>query len=472
VFSRLSASPVLRRVAHRFGWGLADQAMSSVSNAAVSFYVAKELGATQFGAFSLAYVTYSFALNASRGLATDPLVVRYSNANQAEWRRAVAQSTGTAATVGLVAGACSLGVAMILHGTPRLAFLALGLALPGLLLQDSWRYAFFAVGRGGQAFLNDTVWTLSLLPALGLLRVSHHGTVLWFVLAWGLAAAVAACVGSLQARTVPRLSSAWTWVSATRDLGPRYLAENAANSASGQLRSYGVGIIAGLAAVGYLQAGLLLLGPFMVVLMGISLVTVPEAARVLRRSPRHLELYCLVVGVALAGMALAWGACLLVALPRGLGSLLLGGLWKPAYQLVIPLTLTIMGAGFQVGAAAGLHALGAARRSLRAMIISSVIALGLSLVGAFLGDALGATRGGAVAAWIGALLWWRYLRAGMRESGKVPGGRGWWPRRQDGHRASPAQVLTRGRETGARQPDPPTPPPGRAKRPEPRRLGR
>jgi hypothetical protein len=131
-----------------------------------------------------------------------------------------------------------------------------------------------------------------------------------------------------------------------------------------------------------------------------------------------------------------------------------------------------MGAGFQVGAAAGLHALGAARRSLRAMIISSVIALGLSLVGAFLGGALGATRGGAAAALIGALLWWRYLRAGMRESGKVPGGRWWWPRRQDGRRASPAQALTRGRETGARQPDPPTPPPGRDMRPEPRRLGR
>jgi len=60
VFSRrLSASPVLSRVARRFGWGLADQAMSSVSNAAVSFYVARELGATQFGAFSLAYVSLS-----------------------------------------------------------------------------------------------------------------------------------------------------------------------------------------------------------------------------------------------------------------------------------------------------------------------------------------------------------------------------------------------------------------------------
>ena len=78
--------------ARRFGWGLADQAMSSLSNAAMSFYVARELGAAQFGAFSLAYVTYSFALNASRGLATDPLLVRFSGTNLVTWRRAVART--------------------------------------------------------------------------------------------------------------------------------------------------------------------------------------------------------------------------------------------------------------------------------------------------------------------------------------------------------------------------------------------
>ena len=231
------------------------------------------------------------------------------------------------------------------------------------------------------------------------------------------------------------------------------MAENAANSAAGQLRSYGVGIIAGLAAVGYLQAGLLLLGPFMVVLMGISLVTVPEAARVLRRSPRHLEPYCLVVGAGLAVMALAWGAFLLVALPHGLGDLLLGSLWKPAYALVIPFTLTIMGAGFQVGAAAGLHALGAARRSLRAMIITSAISLAFSLAGAFVDGAVGAVRGGALAAWIGAVLWWWYLRAGMRESAEVPDGQRLVappPGRPPGQPGPDADAVARHRDPPAR----------------------
>ena len=305
--------------------------MCSVSNAAVSFYVARELGATQFGAFSLAYVTYSFALTGSRGLATDPLLVRFSGTHLVTWRRAVAQCTGTALVTGLLTGACALVAAAVLGGAPGLAFLALGLVLPGLLLQDSWRYSFFALGRGNQAFLNDTIWTLMLVPPLLFLRITHHNTVFWFIIAWGAAAMVAACVGPLQARVIPRPPNVWAWVSQHRDLAFRYLAENASNSGAGQLRIYGVGAIAGLAAVGYVQAAGLLMGPFLVIFLGISLVTVPEATRVLRHSPRHLRLYCVLVGAGMAVLALVWGGALLIALPRGLGELLLGKqLWRPA----------------------------------------------------------------------------------------------------------------------------------------------
>ena len=159
--------------------------MSSVSNFAVNIYIARTLGAVQYGAFGLAYVTYGFALNASRGLATDPLLVRFSGTDVPTWRRAVTKCTGTAATVGLTAGAIVLAAAALLSGTARLAFLALGLTLPGLMLQDSWRYSFFALGRGSQAFLNDTIWTLALIPALVLLRSTGHANVFWFVFAWG-----------------------------------------------------------------------------------------------------------------------------------------------------------------------------------------------------------------------------------------------------------------------------------------------
>jgi O-antigen/teichoic acid export membrane protein len=413
---------VARQAARRISWGVADQAVSSLTNAAVSIYIARTLGAVQFGAFSVAYVTYSFALNASRGLATDPLMVRFSGADHPIWRRAVASCTGTATTVGLATGVCMLAVASLLTGTMRLAFFALGLTLPGLMLQDSWRYAFFALGRGSRAFLNDLLWAAALVPALAFLQLHGHANVFWFMLAWGTAATVAAAVGPLQARVIPRLSDAKAWISQHRDLGPRYLAENSANSVSNQLRTYGVGVILGLAAVGYVQAAITLMGPFMVIFFGMSLVTVPEAARVLRRSPRHLRLFCLAVSAGLALLAVAWGIVLLAALPRGLGDWLLHAIWRPTYPLVLPLAISVVGACVTAGAAAGLHALGAARRSLRAMVIASVLYVACSLAGAAAGGAIGTVRGAAAATWLGALLWWRELHAGLREYGHAPAG--------------------------------------------------
>jgi len=145
----------VRQIGRRLSWGVADQAVSSLTNFAVNIYIARYLGAVQYGAFSLAFVTYGFALQASRGLATDPLLVRFSATDVPTWRRAVANCTGTATAVGMATGACVLAAAALLSGVTRQAFLALGLTLPGLLLQDSWRFAFFALGRGSLAFLND-----------------------------------------------------------------------------------------------------------------------------------------------------------------------------------------------------------------------------------------------------------------------------------------------------------------------------
>ena len=52
------AGSAKRALVGRLSWGLADQAASSMSNFAVGIYVARSLGVTAFGVFSLAWVTY------------------------------------------------------------------------------------------------------------------------------------------------------------------------------------------------------------------------------------------------------------------------------------------------------------------------------------------------------------------------------------------------------------------------------
>jgi O-antigen/teichoic acid export membrane protein len=436
------------QLARRLSWGVADQAMSSLTNFAVVILVAHSLGAVKFGAFSLAYVTYGLALNVSRGLASYPLQVRFSGADLPTWRRAVANCTGTALVLGLVSGTFVLAAAALLGGATRTALLALGLTLPGLLLQDNWRYAFFTLGRGSQAFLNDCIWAAAQIPALVLLHATGTHDVFWFVLAWGGAACVAAAVGPLQARVIPKMAGVQDWVSQHRDLGARYAASDLIGSAAVQLRTYGVDIILGLAAVGYVQAAGTLMGPFMIIFYGIGLVTVPEAVRALRRAPQRLPLVCMLVGGGLAAAALAWGVLLLLALPRGLGSWILGPIWRPTYPLVLPQILVVICQGFSSGASTGLGALGAARRNLRATIIGSVSYLGCGLVGALLGGPAGTMYGSAIAAGLNALVLWWQLRAAVREAGIAATDDRFWSGRPSGRHRSP--MTERKTESGSK----------------------
>ena len=417
------------QASRRLTWGIADSALSSLTNFLLSIYVARTLGAAQFGAFSLAYVTYGFAINASRGLSIEPLLIRFSATPVPTWRRAAAACTGTALLVGLATGTCALAAGALFGGTTGLAFLALGLTLPGLLTQDSWRYAFFALGRGHLAFINNAVWAAVQIPLLVLVKMTGHANVFWFVLAWGTAATVGAAVAPLQARAAPNLLAAAQWLSRHRDLGPRYLAENTGSNASSVLQSYGVAYILDLAALGYIQAANVLMGPFKVIFQGISLITMPEAARLLRRSPRRLPLFCAAVSIGLTLLALAWGTVLLLALPRGLGHLMLGSLWRPTYPLVLPATLTIMSGCAMTGALLGLHVLGAARRSMRVVLLTSLLVVACALVGAVAGGALGTMVYAAAASWVGTLVFWWQFRQALNESGTVPVP-GWlWPGR-------------------------------------------
>jgi O-antigen/teichoic acid export membrane protein len=439
----------------RLGWGIADQAVSTLTNFSVSVYIARSLGAVEFGAFSVAYVTYAFALNASRGLATSPLVIRFSGTDHKTWRPAASSCVSTATIVGLVAGICALGVTPFLSGPIRPAIFALGVTLPGLLLQDSWRFAFFALGRGDQAFLNDLVWGITLLPALVALGKTGHASVFWFVLAWGATGSVGAAIGPLQAKVIPRLSDGWTWLRTHRDLGPRYLAEGLWSAGGGQIRTYGIGLILSLTAVGYIQAASTEVGPVTVLYSAINLVAIPEAARVLRRSPGRLPLFCVLISAAAVGAALLWGIVLLVALPAGLGHLLLGQIWRPAYSLLVPQLLWVMATAAGLGAGAGIHALGGVRRALRVMMITVSLYVVATLLGAFAGGAMWALLAGAIAGWLAVPLIWQQLRAAKREYDYVMSGEQSAEYRRNGRHRKLLIVQIQGYDSGgAAGPDP------------------
>lgn len=410
---------LVRQGFHRLSWGVADQAVGALTNFLLSIYVARTLGAVQFGAFTLVYVTYGFANNVARGLSIEPLLTRFSGVDISSWRRAVAGCSGTSLLVGLATGACATLTGWLIGGTSGPAFVALGLVLPGLMVQDTWRYAFFAVGRGHHAFVNDVIWAAVQIPLLIVLTSTGHANVFTCILAWGTGALVGAVIGGLQAGVVPDLPGALGWLRQHRDLGPRYLAENAGSNAADTFRTYAISNILDLRAVGYIQAAGTLMGPFKIIFYGLTLITMPEAVRILHRAPRRLPLFCAAVSVGLSLLALAWGVALLVTIPRGLGHLMLGDIWRPSYPLVLPTVIAVLSSCATLGALQGLHALGAAHRSLRAVLIGATVVLASALVGAELGGTLTSMYCYAAASWLSTLLMWQQLRHALHESGTV-----------------------------------------------------
>jgi hypothetical protein len=403
-----------RAVAGQAGWGLADQGLSSFTNFLLGLSVARTGGPGDLGAFSLAFATYTMLLNASQGMGTEPLVVRFSaSADDAAWRRHVSSALGVPIALGLLAGAGALLVAAVAGGALRSAFLALALTLPGLLLQDAWRAAFFARRRAVLAFVNDLVWAVALVCGLALLHVTHHTTIFWVTATWGLAAGLGALVGIAQARVAPRPGRARRWLVEQRDLAPRYLGELTVGAASEPLSFYAIGAVAGLAVVGAIRGAQILLGPLYVFIIGFRLAALPEAVRLARVSTRRLIRLTFVFAGSIAVVAVI-GDMTLFLLPEGVGRLVLGPTWPAARSVLLPVTIAMVGGGVMGAAVIGMRALAAARLSLRAKVIGTPIIVASALVAAALGGAADAAWGMAAGYAIGVVICWLHFRTALR----------------------------------------------------------
>ncbi len=404
----------------RLGWGVADQGLSSLTNFLLGIAAVKNLTPRDFGAFSIAFGVYTLALGTARALTSEPLMVRFSGVSESEWRTGVAAATGTATLVASVAALGCFAVAAVTNGALASALAAMGVMMPGLLIQDGWRFAFFSSHRGAAAFVNDLVWAGVLACAIAYLVSADRMDVFVVVLAWGGSASVAALVGILQSRVVPAPRRVFSWFRRQADLAPRFTAEFGLSTVVTQLIIFAVGAMVGLTAAGAIRAGQLLLGPLTVVYLGVSLAAVPEAIRTLTISQAGLKRVCRLWGAVLAAAALGIGFAAYV-LPDQYGTMLLGPSWDLAHTVVLPLSVNMAGAGIIMGASIGLRALAAARLSLRARLFVAPVTLAAALLGTVVSGVLGAAWGIAAGSAVGSVVWWHFFRRALREHQRSAG---------------------------------------------------
>lgn len=409
----------------RLGWGVLDQALSSLSNFALTFLVARSVTPARFGAFNIAFTTYLVALGLSRAIGTEPLSVRYSRVSPEEWRSGVRSASGVVAVIGVAGAVGCLAFASLGPEVMSGSFFALAAVLPGVLVQDCWRFAFFAAHQGSRALINDLVWAASLaLLLLLLLFLGDAVSVVGVMLAWGAAGTLAGGIGCVQVRALPDLGALRGWWRAHRDLSRRFVAEFATSNAAGELTIVGIGLVAGLPTVAALRAGLILLGPLSIVLLGLGLVAVPEGARSLAQGgPPQLMRVSIVTSMGFVVVAVLW-AGLVSLVPESVGVMILGENWQPGRALLLPLTLMLTLGGSTIGATAGLRALAAAKRGLRARTVTSALLLVAAIGGAAFAGGEGAAWGYVAAISLGAVFWWRefFIELRAHSAGSTPGG--------------------------------------------------
>jgi O-antigen/teichoic acid export membrane protein len=408
-----------RAVFRRASWGLSDQALSSLTNFALGVVIARTVGVEEFGAFSLAFALYLLVVSVCRAYPMEPLAIRYSAAPDEEFRPAAASAVGSVLVLSIAGALLLLLLSLVVGGAAREAILALAITFPGLLVQDAWRSTFFAWRRGHSAFVNDLVWAMAMLPLMSVLVMTGDKSVLWPTLVWGGSATIAALLGVRQAGIVPDPRKVQAWWHEHIDLGPRFIAETLARMAGGQLSTYGIGLVAGLSALGALRAAQLVVGPVQIFFLGIGLIAVPEGVRALGHSHRRLWQLAIGMSSALIALAAAWGAVALL-LPDAIGEAFLGKSWDPARIVLVPVIVAQIAIVAGAGPGMGLRTLAAARRSLRASVIVSAAVVVIGVAGAAATGTTGAAWGLALAAALGAGIWWRSFSVALRDSARSP----------------------------------------------------
>jgi hypothetical protein len=260
-------------------WTIVDQIASAASNAAINFLVAREVTASEFGAFAIAFTVFALMVGFARASACGPLGIRYADASPAVFRSAAEAATGASLVLGIIGGGFLVAIGGLMSGAVGENLVAIGIVMPALLTQDAWRYTFFAQGRPAAATLNDMVWVVVMAIGIYFVMSSGSHSAIPLVLAWGAAAGAAAIVGIVQTGSWPAPARVLEWFSVHRDIvgymSGEYITVQGAQQASTLL-------VAGLGTtslVGALRGAQTLLGPTSNVATALVSFAVPEFAR-------------------------------------------------------------------------------------------------------------------------------------------------------------------------------------------------
>jgi O-antigen/teichoic acid export membrane protein len=400
-------------LAGKAGWDLADQILSTLTNAVLSILVAQQVDKFAAGAFGVAFLLFSLGIAIERALTGQVLTIRHSAAEDHEWSGISARALGTVATLAVPAGAVMVIAGVLLGGVLRWPLIAVGVTLAPLLMQDTIRSIFFAQSRAQFAALNDAVWGVVQFTVMGVLIVGGWASAGSLTFAWGVSSAVCVVVGAVQLRAVPSLRATRGWVREHGDLLGYLLPETLITSGGDKAAYLAVGSIVNVAAVGAVNYARQLLSPLLIITQAAASFAMPEISRRVHLAPRVRWLIGVGMAAAMGLTALIYlGAVLLV--PDSLGTWLFGQTWSGARSVLLPMGLFSVSANICFGPFMVIAAMGHAKRTFRITLLQTALMLTLMPLGAVLNGTEGAAWGLFIGKAIEIPFWFATLRTAAR----------------------------------------------------------
>lgn len=395
-----TSSPNVTGSGRRLGLVTIDQILSGITNVATLVWVAHAASPLGFGQFSLVMMVFMVAQVAFRSLVSTTVLVHPEDADD-RVPDVLASALVLSSLSGLLAALAGI-VLQVASSELGVPLIILGLALPGLLVQDVGRHLAIARQLPSHAVTLDLIWMAGLSGGFVLLHLRGSATVGSLVAVWATAGFVAGVVALLQ-NGMPA-SVGLGWVRERWDFSWRSMVSGLSASATVLVTASLMTLFSSPLAVAAFRSASLLASPSTAVQLAVSTSAATDIARerddseAVARHMRRAIVIATAIGVA--------NLLVLVLLPDAVGRLLLGDAWYVVEPFMLAISLRIVLMSAQAGIRASL--IGRHRMQL-AMVtdVVSIVMVGLAMViGAATGDVAGALWGMAVGTGISTLCWY------------------------------------------------------------------
>lgn len=390
----------------RAAWGIGDQLVYALSNAALTFVAAHFLSVDQFGRFALLFTTVAIILGVCRAMTSEPYTVLTGTESRENQQHALRPTLGLAVVLGLLCGAPLLVAGLVFGDSLLLVF---GMAAAPIVWQDCVRYLLIAYGRVGAAFGNDMLWLVVQFVATVVVIWVREPRAADFAACWAVGAGAGCVFGMVQLAGAPSLRRAGQWWKRSRGYSSYYTLEFMILAGSGYSIVYFVALTSGLAEAGAYRGAQALFGPAGVLVGGLRMLALPAMVRRRGHGKAAMVRLSVLVGGGLGGLALL----VMVALwATGdlFGAFLLGATAAAALPLIVPMGLGRAATSGAIGALLGMRALGITKQSLGTRFAVAALTVACAVLGSFAAGSLGAAWGFAVASVLGLLIWYVMLQ--------------------------------------------------------------